>query len=77
MKYLPIAMAFSSGLVGTATDAQAPHADREDSIQVVPQEARTSNPNAATNFIGHAQVEQLFGARDTWVGQMPCRRCPS
>lgn len=56
-------MILSSGLVGAATDAQAPRADRGDSIQVVPREARTSNPGAATNFTGHAQVEQLFGAR--------------
>jgi 4-carboxymuconolactone decarboxylase len=64
MRSLFIAIILSSGLVGTATDAEAPRADRGDTIQVVPQQARTSNPGAATNFTGHAQIEQLFGARD-------------
>jgi 4-carboxymuconolactone decarboxylase len=33
-------------------------------IQIIPREARTSSPGAPTNFTGHAQVEQLFAARD-------------
>jgi hypothetical protein len=65
MKYLAIAIVFSSGLMGTATDAQAPHADREDSIQVVSQEATTLNPGAATTFTGRTQVEQLLAVRDS------------
>lgn len=55
MRSLVITMVLASGLIGAGVD----------SIQVVSQEARTSNPGAAGNFTGHAQVEQLFGARDS------------
>lgn len=36
----------------------------EKTIQVVSQAGRPSTPGAATNFTGHAQVEQLFPALD-------------
>jgi 4-carboxymuconolactone decarboxylase len=64
MKYMALAILFSSAFAGAMTDSRAPGVDREDSIRVVTQEARTSNPGAPANFTGHAQVEQLFAAHD-------------
>ena len=54
-------MVLSSGLVAAAAAPEPPRSDAKDSIQIVSREARTSNPGAASNFSGHAQVEQLFG----------------
>jgi 4-carboxymuconolactone decarboxylase len=62
MRFLVLALVACSTLSGTTSDAQAQHADRGDSIQVIPQAARTVNPGAAANFTGQAQVEQLFGS---------------
>ncbi len=60
MRFLAIAMVLLGGLVGAATP-DAPPPDASDSIQIVPQEARSSNPGGVSNFTGHTQVEQLFG----------------
>jgi 4-carboxymuconolactone decarboxylase len=65
MRSLAITMVLLSGLVGAAAVSEAPLSDSKDSILVVSQDARTSNPGPATNFTGHAQVEQLFGAKDS------------
>jgi len=64
MKY-PITAILLSSIVGAATNAQVPHAEGQDLIQVVSPESRSSNSGAAANFTGHVQVEQLFGVRDS------------
>jgi 4-carboxymuconolactone decarboxylase len=43
--------------------AQAPSSVSDQSIEISSAKTRTSNPGTATNFTGHAQVEQLFAAR--------------
>jgi quercetin dioxygenase-like cupin family protein len=45
--------------------SESPQIGQEDAIRVMSQSARASNPAPAVNFTGHAQVEQLFGARES------------
>jgi quercetin dioxygenase-like cupin family protein len=52
-----------TALVGGFVSAAAPP-PAQDQIQIVPQSTRLSSPGASNLFTGHAQVEQLFGARD-------------
>jgi 4-carboxymuconolactone decarboxylase len=42
---------------------QAPSSAHDASIEISSADTRASNPGTPTNFIGHAQVEQLFAAR--------------
>jgi len=62
MKKWILAAALSSSWVGAGIRADSPHPDGADTIQVIPQAARTSAPGAAANFTGRAQVVQLFAS---------------
>jgi len=64
MRFQVFSLLLLSTLVGAVTVSDALPPDPNDSIQIVAHAARTTNTGAIANFTGHAQVEQLFAARD-------------
>lgn len=64
MKSRVFSLLLASSLVGGATMSDALPPDSKESIQIVAHATRTTNAGAGTHVTGHAQVEQLFAARD-------------
>jgi 4-carboxymuconolactone decarboxylase len=63
LNFLPYSVLAASILAATVAWAQAASSADEAMIEISSSDSRSSSRGASTNFTGHAQVEQLFGAR--------------